>query len=102
MTNTTNDKPVVPVGLSIPKCPTTLHPVLTGNVSQRASNHNQPKINQKTNKNLKDMKIYTYNIRTLSEDHKLEELVEDLENIKWDVVGLRSVEKKKSHQAPIQ
>ena len=64
-----------------------MHPVLSGNVRQRASKHNQPKINQKTNKNLKDIKIYTYNVRTLSEDHKLEELVEDLENIKWDVVG---------------
>ena len=66
MTNTTNDKPVVPVRSSVPKGPTTLHPVLTGNVSQRASKHNQPKINQKTNKNLKDVKIYTYNVRTFS------------------------------------
>ena len=66
MANTTNDKPVVPVGLSIPKGPTTLHPVLTGNVRQRASKHNQlkktypKKTNPKTNKNLKDMKIYAF------------------------------------------
>ena len=68
--------------------------MLTGNVSQRASKHTQPKINQKTNKNLKDMKIYTYNVRTLSEDHKLEELVED---IKWDVVGLSEVRRKEEN-----
>ena len=71
-----------------------MRPVITGNVSQRASKHTQPKINQKTNKNLKDMKIYTYNVRTLSEDHKLEELVEDLKNIKWDFVGLSEVRRK--------
>ena len=60
-------------------------------MSQRASKHNQPKINQKINKSLKDMKIYTYTVRALLEDYKLEELVEDLENIKWDVVGLSEV-----------
>ena len=88
MTNTTKYKPVVPVGSLIPIGPTTLHHVLTGKVRQRASKHNQPKkINQKktnlrTNKNLKALKIYIFNVRTLSEDHKLEKLVEDLENIK--------------------
>ena len=43
------------------------------------------------------MKIYEYNVRTLLEDHKLEELVEDLENIKWDVVGLSEVRRKEEN-----
>ena len=48
------------------------------------------------------MKIYTYNVRTLSEDHKLEELVEDLENIKWDVVGLSEVRRKEENLIKLQ
>ena len=80
-----------------------MHPVLTGNVRRRASKHNQPKkANKKTNKNLKDMKIYSYNVRTHSEELKLEELIEDLENIKWDVVGLSEVRRKEENIIKLQ
>ena len=37
------------------------------------------------------MGIYTYNVRTLAEDHKLDSLVEELKNISWDIVGLSEV-----------
>ena len=48
------------------------------------------------------MNIFAYNVRTLSEDHKLEELVEDLENIKWDIVGLSEVRRKEEHLIKLQ
>ena len=80
-----------------------MHPVLTGNVRNRTSKYNQPKkANQKINKNLMDIKICTYNVRTLSEEHKLEELVEDLENIKWGVVGLSEVRRKEKNLIKLQ
>ena len=90
--------PDVPVGSSLPKGPTALPPVPTGSVPPKASKHNPPKKNNQDKKNtLRNMKIYTYNVRTLSEDHKLEELVEDLDNISWDIVGLSEVRRKEEH-----
>ena len=37
------------------------------------------------------MKICTYNARTLSSDEKIHELQEELDKIKWDVVGISEV-----------
>lgn len=65
------------------------HPVLnTGSLTdsgggRKSTNHNKTK-RKYTNK----IFIATYNIRTMRTDSHLEELEQELKNIKWDVVGI--------------
>ena len=48
------------------------------------------------------MKVYTYNVRTLSEDHKLESLMEELENISWGIIGLSEVRREQERLVQLQ
>ena len=44
---------------------------------------------------LKNLNIGTHNVRTLRDDGKLEELLSELKNIKWDIIGLRNPTKRR-------
>ncbi|KAF2889017.1 hypothetical protein ILUMI_17156 [Ignelater luminosus] len=52
---------------------------------QRSGRHRQDNMAMKGKKKLY---IATYNVRTLSSEEKLVELINELENIKWDIVSL--------------
>ena len=103
MNSTTNIVTGVPVGSSSPKGPTALPRVLTGSVPPKVSKHCPSRSKSWTLNNLnKAMKIYTYNVRTLSEDHRLESLLEELENINWDIVGLSEVRRQQEKLVELQ
>ena len=40
------------------------------------------------------MKIYTYNTRSIAEDHKLDQLMMELDNITWHIVGISETHRK--------
>ena len=84
----------VPVGSSSKKGPTALPPVLTGNVPPKASKHCLSRSKSWTLNKLKKLNIYTYNVRSLAEDHKLDSLIIELENVNWDIVGISEVHRK--------
>ena len=102
MDSTTKSITGVPVGSSSPKGPSVLPHVLTGSVPPNVSKHCPSRSKSWTLNNLKKMKVYTYNVRTLSEDHKLESLVEELENISWDIVGLSEVRREQEKLVELQ
>ena len=77
----------VPVGSSN-KGPTVLPHVTVGNARQTASRHCPDQSKAWTLNKLDNLKIYTYNTRSIAEDHKLDQLLMELDNIKWQIVGI--------------
>ncbi|XP_037780209.1 craniofacial development protein 2-like [Penaeus monodon] len=60
-------------------------PVGRGDVQKmRLTQNKQPKTKAKAT----ELNIITYNVRPLSEDYHLEYLVNEISNIKWDVIGI--------------
>jgi hypothetical protein len=45
-------------------------------------------------RNFKNLKVATYNVRTLKSDDRLCDLEQELEKIKWDIVGLSEVRRR--------
>ena len=84
----------VPVGSSPPKGPTALLHVPAGNVPSNASSHCPSVTNSWTLNRISNMKIYTYNVRGISGDHKLDQLIMELENIDWHIVGISETHRK--------
>jgi len=81
----TNKHTAVPVGSAeLNQGPTAL-PVGRGDVQKmRLTQTKQPKTKAKAT----ELNIITYNVRTLSEDHHLEYLENEISKIKWDVIGI--------------
>ena len=62
--------------------------VTVGNARQTASRHCPDQSGAWTLNKLDNLKIYTYNTRSIAEDHKLDQLLMELDNIKWHIVGI--------------
>ena len=93
MTSTTIINPGVPVGSSSLQGPTALPQVPAGSVPPNASRYCPSKKSWTLNK-LDNLKIYTYNVRSLSDDIRLDHLTEELQNIKWHIIGMSEVRRK--------
>ena len=50
-------------------------------------------------KNATHVNIFTYNVKTLSTDEEMNNLLEEIKKIEWDVIGLcESIEKERAYQ----
>lgn len=72
----------VPVGSST-QGPTAAPAVHRGTVSPMATVH--------ATERLSKLNIATYNIRTMSEDHHLKSLLNEVGNVKWSIIGLSEI-----------
>ena len=59
--------------------------------SLTAEDSKNPRVQQNC---LKHLNIGTLNVRTLRDEGKLEELILELENIKWNIIGLCEIRRK--------
>lgn len=55
---------------------------------------NPRSLNHSHRKKTKELWIGTYNVRTLREDNRIDELEHELQNIKWDIIGLSETKRK--------
>ena len=84
----------VPVGSSPHKGPTALLCVPAGNVPSNASSHCLSQQKSWTLNKLNSMRIYTYNARGIDDDMKLDQLLLELNEINWHIVGLSETHRK--------
>ena len=93
MNSTTITIPGVSVGPSSKQGPTTLPQVLAGSVRTKASKYCPSRKSWTLNK-LNNLRVCTYNVRSLADDIRLEHLTEELVNIKWHIIGMSEVRRK--------
>ena len=96
MTSATYVNPGVPVGSSSIKGPTALPQVPVGSVPPNVSRYCPSRKSLTLNK-LDNLRIYTYNVRSLADDNRLDHLTEELQNIKWHIVGMSEVRRKQEN-----
>merc|ERR1711942_484145 len=96
MTVQSTIKRSVPVGSSN-KGPTALPHVTVGDARQTASRHCPDQSKSWTLNKLDKLKIYTYNTRSIAEDHTLDQLLMELDNITWHIVGISETQLKVSN-----
>ena len=88
MTEHSNIKQRVSVGAPRNKGPTVLPPVPVDNARPNANSHCLDKSTSWTLNKINYLRAYTYNVRSIAEDHKLDQLLIELENINWHIVGV--------------
>ena len=78
----------VSVGSPRNKGPTVLPPVSVDNARPNANSHCLDKSTSWTLNKINYLRAYTYNVRSIAEDHKLDQLLIELDNINWHIVGI--------------
>ena len=78
----------VSVGSPRNKGPTVLPPVSVDNARPNANSHCLDKSTSWTLNKINYLRAYTYNVRSIAEDHKLDQLLMELDNINWHIVGI--------------
>lgn len=86
----TKHRPSVPGGSLIPDYG-------SGQIRSRAEGAKNPRVGPRYQRR-KTLHIATYNVRTLSTESKLLELEEELDHIKWDILGLSEIRTKDENQ----
>ncbi|XP_030762659.1 uncharacterized protein LOC115887385 [Sitophilus oryzae] len=73
----------------------------SGRVRKRAEGAKNPR-SEPGYLNRRKLHIATFNVQTLPRDEKLLELEEELQHIKWDIVGLSEVRRKTENQIELK